>query len=85
MTEPNHEEIIAAADEALPRVRESLQASGIQVCRNRHGNEWTFRFHSGREIGRYWPVSMRAKIKGAHSSHLGVTITQIVDWVKKRA
>lgn len=72
-----------AANEALDRIRTQLSFLGVtlRTCREDH---WQFWSQGGRLIGEYWPTTQRAR-PATGTTHHGVTLTQIVAWVKNRA
>lgn len=78
-------ERLAQAKEALPRVRDMLDPIGVVVVVSNAGTHWQFLTEDSRVIGDYWPSAQKARLHRARRSLLGVTLTQIVAWVKKHA
>lgn len=75
---------LAAGREALPRVREALAEIGVTV-HTPTDYHWQFRRADGTLIGSYWPSRQKAHPHWSKRVHMGVTITQMVAWVKNRA
>lgn len=71
------------ATAAIGRLRTQLSFLGValRVCREDH---WQFWSHGGRLIGEYWPTTQKARPANG-TTHHGVSLTQIVAWVKNRA
>lgn len=71
------------ATDALDRLRSELGVLGI-VLLTPAETHWQFLTKEGRLVGDYWPTTQKARPSGG-STHHGVTLTQIVSWVKNRA